>query len=138
MADNLIIKELKVKFISSKVDNYDNMISYFKIVDKEAENKLKLVNKLSDTLYKPFWTTDEKEMMLKVKTKHLKRNDLIKSNEYVCDIDLVPYYVEKTANELKGYYAKVKLILDVAQLGHATSEEEESSYIFICIKKINI
>ena len=69
MADNLIIKELKVKFIRSKVDNYDNMISYFNIVDKEAKKKLKLVNKLSDTLYKPFWTTDEKEMMLKVKTK---------------------------------------------------------------------
>jgi hypothetical protein len=127
MADNLIIKELKVKFISSKVDNYDNMISYFKIVDKEAKKKLKLVNKLSDTLYKPFWTTDEKEMMLKVKTKHIKRKDLIKNNEYVCDTDLVPYYVEKTANELKGYYAKVKLCLDVAQFGHATSEEEESN-----------
>ena len=82
---------------------------------------------MSDTLYKPFWTTDEKEMMLKVKTKNIKRKDLIKSNEYFCDIDLVPYYVEKTANELKGYYAKVKLILDVAQFGHATSEEEESN-----------
>ena len=53
MADNLIIKELEVKFISSKVDKYDNMISYFKIVDEEAKKKLQLVNKLSDTLYKP-------------------------------------------------------------------------------------
>ncbi len=47
MADNLIIKELKVKFISSKVDKYDNMISYFKIVDKEAKKKLKLVINLT-------------------------------------------------------------------------------------------
>ena len=85
------------------------------------------MNKLSDTLSKPFWTTDEKEMMLKVKTKNIKRNDLTKSNDYFCDIDLVPYYVEKTANELKGYYAKVKLCLDVAQFGHATSKEEESN-----------
>jgi hypothetical protein len=79
MADNLIIKELKVKFISSKVDMYDNMISYFKILDKEAKKKLKLVNELSDTLYKPFWTTDEKEMMLKVKTRHIQRKDLKKT-----------------------------------------------------------
>ena len=127
MVETVSIKELRVKSISSKVDNYDNMISYFKIVDKEAKNKLKLVNKLFDTLYQPFWTTDEKEMMLKVKTKNIKRKDLIKSNEYFCDVDLVPYYVEKTANELKGYYAKVKLILDVAKFGHATSEEEESN-----------
>ena len=56
MVETISIEELRVKFISSKVDNYDNMISYFEIVDKEAKKKLKLVNKLSDTLYKPFWT----------------------------------------------------------------------------------
>jgi hypothetical protein len=33
--------------------------------------------------------------MLKVKTKTIKRKDLIKSNEYFCGVDLVPYYVEK-------------------------------------------
>ena len=66
-------------------------------------------------------------MTLKVKTRKVKRKDVIQSNEYVCDIDLVPYYVEKTANELKGYYAKAKLILDVAQFGHASTEEEESN-----------
>ena len=127
MVETISIKELRVKFISSKVDNYDNMISYFKIVDKEAKKKLKLVNKLSDALYKPIWATDEKEMVLKGKTKITQRKDLIKCNEYFCDVDFVPYYVEKTSNELKGYYAKVKLILYVAQLGHATSEEEESN-----------
>ena len=62
-----------------------------------------------------------------VKTKNNKRKDLIKSNDYICDIDLVPYYVEKTANELKGYYAKVRLILDVAQVGTVSSEGEEES-----------
>lgn len=127
MVETICIKELKVKFISSKVDNYDNMISYFKIDDPGVKKKLKLVNKLSESLYKPFWITDKKEMMFKVKTSNIKRKDLIKSNDYICDIDLMPYYVEKTANELKGYYAKVKLILDVVQLGNATDEEEESN-----------
>mgnify|MGYP003352840931 CR=1 FL=1 len=35
------IKKLKVKLMSSKVDNYDNMISYFKVVDKDAKKQLK-------------------------------------------------------------------------------------------------
>ncbi len=29
MVETISIKELRVKFISSKVDNYDNMISFF-------------------------------------------------------------------------------------------------------------
>ena len=127
MADNIFVKDLKVKFISSKVDNYDNMISYFKVVDKDIKKKLKMVNKMSDTIYKPFWITDDNETMMKIKTKHIKRKDLIQNNEYICDIDLIPFYVEKTANELKGYYAKVKLILDVAQVGQATSDDDESN-----------
>ena len=126
MADNLIIKDLKVKFISKKVDNYDNMISYFKAADPEVKKKLKLVNKMSEKIYKPFWNTDDNEMMLKIKTKHIKRDDLVKNTCYICDLELIPFYVEKTANELKGYYAKVKLILHVAQLGPVSSEEEES------------
>ena len=127
MVETIVIKELKVKFISSKADNYDNMVSYFKIVDPDVKKKLKLINKMSDTLYKPIWITDDSEIMLKIKTKHIKRKDLIKGNNYISDIELVPYYVEKTANELKGYFAKVKLILDVAQVATLSSDEEESN-----------
>ena len=127
MVETICIKELKVKFIPSKVDNYDNMISYFKIDDPGIKKKLKIVNKLFDSLYKRFWITDKKEMMFKVKTSNIKTKDLITINDYICDIDLILYYVEKTANELKGYYAKMKLILDVAQLGNATDEEEETN-----------
>ena len=127
MVETIVIKELKVKFICSKEDNYDNMISYFKIDDPAIKKKLKIANKLSDSLYKPFWITDKKETMFKVKSNNIKRKDLIKNNEYICDIDLIPYYVEKTANELKGYYGKVKLILDVAQVGTISSDGEEET-----------
>ncbi len=127
MVETISIKELKVQFISSKVDNYDNNISYFKIDDPGIKKKLKIVNKLSESLYKPFWITDKKEMMFKVKTSNIKRKDLIRKNDYIIDIDLMPYYVEKTASEVKGYYAKIKLISNVVQLGNATDEEEESN-----------
>ena len=109
MVETIVIKELKVKFISSKADNYDNMISYFKIVDPDVKKKLKLVNKMSDTLYKPIWITDDSEIMLKIKTKHIKRKNLIKGNTYISDIELVPYFVEKTANELRVILLKLDL-----------------------------
>ena len=67
MAGNLIIKELQVQFISKKVNNYDNMVSYFKITDSNISKQLRIVNKISDRIYKPFWKTDKGETMLKEK-----------------------------------------------------------------------
>ena len=46
---NIIIKDLEVEFITKKVNNYNTMISYFKIVDPKLEKKLKPVCKLSET-----------------------------------------------------------------------------------------
>ena len=112
MADNIIIKELQVLFISKKVDNYDNMVSYFKITDPNISKQSRIVNKTPDRIYKPFWKTDKGETMLKVKTKYVPRDDLESKSSYECDLELVAYYVEKTANELKGYYAKMKNIKD--------------------------
>ena len=37
-------------------------------MDPFSKEKLKIVRKMSDTLYKPFWKTDKKYAMLKVKT----------------------------------------------------------------------
>ena len=111
MADN-ISKELQVQFISKKVDNYDNMVSYFKITDPNISEQFKVVNKRPDRIYKPFWETDKGETMLKVTTKYVLRDDLESRSSYECDPELVAYYVEKTANELKGYYAKMKNIKD--------------------------
>ena len=67
MPECIFIQGLQVQFISSKADNYGNMISYFKEMDSFSKQNLKIVNKMSDTLYKPFWKTDEKETMLKSK-----------------------------------------------------------------------
>ena len=111
MADNISIKELQVQFISKKVDNYDNMVSYFKITDPNISKQLRIVNKMSDRIYKPFWKTDKGETMLKVKTKYVMRDDLESKSFYECDLELVAYYVEKTV-DLKGYYAKMKNIKD--------------------------
>ena len=115
MSSNISIKELRVQYISKKVDKYENMISYFKIIDSAVNKKLKIVNKLSDTLYKPFWKTDKNEIMLKVKTKHVDKNDLVKDMVYDCNVELVAYFEEKSV-ELKGYYAKMRCIKDVKEI----------------------
>jgi hypothetical protein len=115
MSSNISIKELRVQYISKKVDKYENMISYFKIIDSAVNKKLKIVNKLSDTLYKPFWKTDKNEIMLKVKTKHVDKNDLVKDMLYDCNVELVAYFEEKSV-ELKGYYAKMRCIKDVKEI----------------------
>ena len=115
MSSNISINELRVQYISKKVDKYENMISYFKIIDSAVNKKLKIVNKLSDTLYKPFWKTDKNEIMLKVKTKHVDKNDLVKDMLYDCNVELVAYFEEKSV-ELKGYYAKMRCIKDVKEI----------------------
>ena len=66
MADNISIKELQVQFISKKVDNYDHMVSYFKITDPNTSKQLSIVNKMSDRIYKPFWKTDKGETTNKI------------------------------------------------------------------------
>ena len=43
MAESIFIQGLRVEFISSKKDNYDNMISYFKERDSFSKEKLKIV-----------------------------------------------------------------------------------------------
>ena len=123
MSSNISIKDLQVQYISKKVDNYDNMISYFKVMDSFSNKKLKIVNKLSDTLYKPFWKTDKNEIMLKVKTKHVEKHIFVKATLYECNIELVAYFEEKSA-VLKGYYAKMSSIKDVKEI---EASEEDSA-----------
>ena len=36
----LVIKNAKLEYITTKTDNYDNEVSYFKIKDKVVEQKL--------------------------------------------------------------------------------------------------
>ena len=39
MEDKIIVKNCKVEFLTTKTDNYDNDITYFKLVDKTIETK---------------------------------------------------------------------------------------------------
>ena len=125
MEESIYIKGLTMQFITSKQDNYGNTICYFKDMDSFSKEKLKIVRKMSDTLYKPFWKTDKKEMMLKVKETKVYRKDLVKQSLYELDIELTPFFTEKDGKELKGYTAKVLRALDVKNDGIESDEDED-------------
>ena len=125
MVESIFIKGLTMQFITSKEDNYGNTICYFKDMDSFSREKLRIVRKMSDTLYKPFWKTDKNEMMLKVKQVKVCRKDLVKQTLYDLDIALIPFYTEKDGKELKGYTAKVLKALDVKNDGVESEEEED-------------
>ena len=44
----LVINDLVVEYLTTKTDNYNNEISYFKIVDSSFRNKLKPLFSLND------------------------------------------------------------------------------------------
>ena len=125
MVESIFIKGLTMQFITSKEDNYSNTICYFKDMDSFSKKKLKVINKMSDTLYKPFWKTDKNEIMLKVKQVKVYRKDLVKQSLYELDIELTPFFTEKDGKELKGYTAKVLRALDLKEDGLESDEEED-------------
>ena len=68
------INGLITEYLSTKTDNYDNEVSYYKIIDKNYKNKMfGILSQVSDECKVPFWKSEEGEYLLKVKKNtHLK------------------------------------------------------------------
>ena len=106
--NTVTINELIVEYLSTKNDNYNNEISYFKIVDPAFRAKLKPLFSLNDEgiLKIPIWATDKLEHILKVKSKFVNNSqDLVKNALHIININFEFYHMEQ--NDLKGYYAKI-------------------------------
>ena len=106
--NTITINELIVEYLSTKKDNYDNEVSYFKIVDPAFRAKLKPLFSLNDEglLKIPIWATDKSEHILKVKSKFVNNSqDLVKNALHIININFEFYHMEQ--NDVKGYYAKI-------------------------------
>ena len=106
--NTVTINELIVEYLSTKKDNYDNEVSYFKIVDPAYRAKLKPLFSLNDEglLKMPIWASDKLEHILKVKAKFVNNSqDLVRNALYIININFEFYHMEQ--NDLKGYYAKI-------------------------------
>ena len=64
-----VIKNVKVRYLTTKMDKYDNEIIWFKI-DKTSIGKLFVINEVDFKL--PYFETDDGKILLKVKSKMLK------------------------------------------------------------------
>ena len=106
--NTVTINELIVEYLSTKKDNYDNEVSYFKIVDPAFRAKLKPLFSLNDDglLKIPIWATDKSEHILKVKSKFVNNSqDLVKNALHIININFEFYHMEQ--HDIRGYYAKI-------------------------------
>ena len=110
MEKTIKIESFDVEFLSRKMNDYKQMMFYFKLVDKDLKKKLKPLRKLTDCLL-PFWETDKEEYIMKVKEQHVSHPQPNKNELY--HAKLVFTYFDFTAKEgTKGYFVKI------SNLGH--------------------
>ena len=84
MEDIIILKNIKLTFISTKEDKYENEVSYFKL-GKNMENKFSQINKVG--MKNPYFEISEGKYLLKVKNKYIKI-ELKKDEPINCEIHL--------------------------------------------------
>ena len=94
----IVIKGVKLKYLTTKTDMYKNENVYFKVSGKDVQNKF---NKLNAEEYKvPWFEGNDGKYLLKVKLKYVKLEDMIKQNIYLTNISFKYYNID----EIEGYY----------------------------------
>ena len=108
--NNIIeVNNIKLEFIITKTDNYENDISYLKIIDKAFKNKLQpILSQVCDDCKVPVWKSDDGFYMLKVKKKWMPEKDF-ESNEIItADLNFHYYSVAKDDGDLlQGFYVRL-------------------------------
>ena len=94
MEDIIIVKNVKLLFIVTKENKYENEISYFKLA-KNMENKFTALNKVGFKV--PYFETTDGKFLLKVKHKNVKINELKKDEPITCEIHFKYYKLIQTS-----------------------------------------
>ena len=74
------IKTVRVEYITTKTDKFDNELSSFKLRDKNIESKFSPLIKESFRL--PWFKSDKGQYILKVKPKYCKMKELKKEKSF--------------------------------------------------------
>ena len=103
------VNDLLCEYLTTKVDKYDNEISYYKIVDDTFKIKMKnILKEQCDGCLMPFWKTDDQEIILKVKTKNIIPEKDLKNNDITTLNMTFKYYcMQKDDTLLQGYFIKI-------------------------------
>lgn len=117
----VLIQDLHVEFLASKVDDYDCVNCFFKIIDIDSVSKLKpLLGLNDDRSFKiPVWMSDKGESLLKVKKKFVPDDCggyYVKGGLYTINIEFILYNMSVDGDTIKGYYAKIQNIKKIESL----------------------
>ena len=95
-----IIKNVRVVYITTKTGRYNNEQAYFKIKDKNIEQKFASI--IEDGFNLPWFKPSEGkgQYILKVKSKYIKLNETKKDIPIIVDLDFKHYNM----NDIEGYY----------------------------------
>ena len=96
MDDIIIVKNVKLSYITTKEDKYENEICYFKL-GKNMENKFSAMNKVG--FKTPYFETTDGKFLLKCKNKYVKI-ELKKDEPINCEIHFKHYKMDS----FEGYY----------------------------------
>ena len=96
--DKIVIKNVRVEYITTKTDAFENEICYFKLKEKNIESKFSAIMKNDFRL--PWFKTDKGYYLLKVKTKYSKLK-ILHENETVLVEICFKYY---KMNDSQGFY----------------------------------
>ena len=96
--EKVLIKGVKVEYITTKIDAYDNELCYFKFRDKNIDTKLAVL--IKEGFKYPWFRSDKGQTILKIKKKYMKLKETNK--EEIVIVDLSFKYYKMNNNE--GYY----------------------------------
>ena len=122
--DNDYTVVLLCEYLSTKVNNYNDEIVYFNVIDNDFKSKVKPLN--SSKFVVPLWKAD-KDIILKMKSKHVKSilTDMIKKELYEVLVEFKYYEFQPEGRDLiKGYYATAGKITEYKPLMKLQSEGE--------------
>ena len=108
--NNIIeIKDLKLEFIITKTDDYQNEISYIKVVDKAFKSKLQpILSQVCEDCKLPLWKSEDGIYMLKCKNRWMPDEREFQKNEiFVANLTFHYYNMAKDETLLQGFYVKV-------------------------------
>lgn len=102
------VNGLLTEFITTKVDKYDNWITYYKVIDKNYKTKMSgILKEVCDECVMPFWKTEDHEYMLKVKKKNTPKTIIDNGDIVTLNLMFKYYCMEKDDGLIQGYYAKI-------------------------------
>jgi hypothetical protein len=103
------IKDLTLEFIITKEDDYQNEISFIKVIDKSFKTKLApILSQKCDECKLPIWKSDDGIYMLKCKNKWMPEGRVFEKNElFTADLNFHYYAMAKNEELIQGYFVKI-------------------------------